>query len=354
MSAPEQKKSIKEIIGPANTKRILISVLGTLVIVFLVNLVAFSCIEKYSIGNYDLGSKEKWNMLLNLEEPVEWLILGDSTGLHAVVPNTLNERLGVTSINLCTLGFMGVMNDAWMLNRYIQQFGSPKNVIIVHFYKTWQLNPIPKYIADLPLEWGFWNGMRPPLENKLGLTYDLFMERYVPVVTQDDTLVNALRGYWLFERALPSLVKPSRLQADGLLINTRKIPGNVLLSMHQEIRVTKDKPFFVSNSSEKAIDNIVALAEEHGFDVYLAHAPLYEGLYENQDFQTYFTQVQDKMKAFADISERLYYISNIQMTFPEQQMLDATHVMPSAALVFTDSLITAILSEMECAECEVK
>lgn len=354
MSEPKQKQIIKEIIGSANIRRILIPVLGTLVIVLLFNLVAFSYIEKYSIGSYDFASKEKWNMLLDLEEPVDWLILGDSTGLMAVVPNTLNERLGVTSINLCTLGKLGVMNDAWMLNRYIQQFGSPKNVIIVHFYKTWQRDPSPEYVADIPLEWGFWNRMQPPLENKPGLTYDLFMERYMPVITQDNTLVTALKGDWLWEIALPSLVTTSQLQADGLLITRRKLPGSVVLGMHREIELAKDKPFLVSNSSEKAMDHIVALAEEHDFDVYLAHGPLYVGLYEDHDFQTYFTQVQDTMKAFADKSERLYYISNMQMTFPEQQMLDAVHIMPSAAPVFTDSLITAIISKIGCAEYEVK
>lgn len=344
MSQRPNRLSTEEMVGPSSVKRILVTVLGTLTMVFLFNFAAIWLLADYNPGGGVELVRTKWKMLLDIDQPVDWLILGDSSGAAGVVPSILNERMEVTSINLCTHGAMGTIDDAWMLDTYIERFGSPRNVLIVHVPWIWRF-PGPRLweVSKVPLAWGYWNHVQPPLELSLGEAWEVFLTRYAPIYSKDVTLRDVLKHPWhYFDRA--------ELEKDGLWVISEPAPLSVEIHTEQVLSSMEETPFELSALNEEVLEHIAALVEEHRFHVYIANGPVYEGLYDSEVYQIYLAQMQDMLTAFADSSEWLHYISREQMTFPKDQMGDADHLVYPAALVYTDSLVTEIISQQDSTE----
>ena len=334
------KQLTEEIVGSASRRGVLLSVLGTLLIVFLVNVAASLYLKNYTTNRGYWLIAKKWEMLFGLKRPVDWLILGDSSCNQGVDPDILDKKLGVTSINLCTVGNMLAVNDVWMLNKYIQQFGAPRNVLIVHVYDIWSRDVNPYYLAKVPLDWGYWRQMEPPLNLSFKEMTHLFIGRYVPLYADNLTLSELLKS------PLMSIKKNSeyRLEENGFMIVSQPQPQLVKKALKASIEFHKqNKPKF-SMSNRQALDRITALAEKHSFDVYIANSPLYEELYENKEFQAYNSQVQKTLNAYVAKSERVHNILQEPMTFSIDQMDNVDHLIYSAAPVYTNGIVAEIMS----------
>ncbi|MEB3229478.1 MAG: hypothetical protein VKJ64_00600, partial [Leptolyngbyaceae bacterium] len=115
----------EERLKPLNKKEITFNILGTLIVVLLFNGLANGFfIYLISQRSFFLAS-HKWTLLNNLEEPIDWLVLGDSSCNQGVIPEILSRELGGTTLNLCIFGPLLVFNDAWMLEQHIRQVGPP-------------------------------------------------------------------------------------------------------------------------------------------------------------------------------------------------------------------------------------
>lgn len=158
---PEEK------IAPVTPRKILGSVVGCLLMLGAANYLADWFLTSYSSnGGYKIA-QVKWSKLLTLQRPVDVLVLGDSTGLQGVDPTVLDQTLGGRSLNLCTVGNMLVVNSAWMLDQYIQRFGPPKQVVLVHTYDVWhrKVNSSTRLLlAETPLPWGAWDAFEPEID----------------------------------------------------------------------------------------------------------------------------------------------------------------------------------------------
>src|SRR5262245_9968724 len=133
MPGQENKQLAQEIVGPTTPRKILLTLLGTVSVIALINLV-------FVFQSMNLGYRviqQKWEMLLDLKQPVDWIVLGESSGSEGVTPDIISQELGGKALNLCTIGNMLVVNDAWMLDKYIAKFGPPRGVVIVHVYDIW-------------------------------------------------------------------------------------------------------------------------------------------------------------------------------------------------------------------------
>lgn len=335
-------RTTREIIESSSRKKILLLLVGITTIVLLFNVVAIGYTKPYANSGFDYSTK-KWEMLLGLKSPVDWLILGDSTGLMGVDPAIISTGLGGTSINLCTVAPLGVINDAWMLDTYITRFGPPKNVLVVTYFGTWSINPWPPDVASLPLEWGFWNKLEPPLYFNFGDTCNLWLQRYAPIAMQSPKAQWMLWGYWFWSRAFPRLMNPA-IRDDGLFQNWDKLPGQVERTAQEDKIFVKTYDFDVSDSAQRALKHIRELADKDGFDVYMVDDPIWQGLFADQGFQDYFAKVQKMEVGFANTSERIHYLSGMQLSLPEPLMRDAVHALPSGAEEFTKRLVSEIVS----------
>lgn len=339
MAQPKNQQLPQEIVKPIKTKEFFLSLLGILIFVIFFNFAAKLYLKENTTNRAFWLIKEKWELLLQQKKPVDWLILGDSSCNQGVVPSILNERLNVSSINLCTIGDMLSLDNAWMLEKYIQRFGAPKNVLIVHVYDAWNREVNRSLLAKVPLNWGYWQQLQPQLDFGLRDTSQLFVEKYIPLYSENQSLAYSLK----FPGEAFNRSQSFQLEEDGFMIWEKPNPEYVEAQRKMHIDFTRKNKFNLSSTNRKALEHIVNLAEKYDLNIYLANSPIYEKLYENQDFKAYFTNLQDTLDSYAAKSERVHYIRE-PITFPKEEMENADHLVYSAAKVYTDRLISQIKS----------
>lgn len=183
MSRKEYKHLTREIVGRANWSEILLTAIGVISIVVLVN---FLLVLIPSTSRGYLALKNSWHLLQSVEEDVDLLVLGDSSCRQGVLPDVAAEILGLEDgLNLCTTGNALAVNDAWMLESYLERFSAPKAVIVVHVYDIWWREPSHPTVAQIPLEWGYWQRLRPRLDLNVTELVQFFTTRYVPLYAND-------------------------------------------------------------------------------------------------------------------------------------------------------------------------
>lgn len=138
------------------------TLLGTLAVALLVNALAAAYLDWRPVNLGYRVIKTKWRLLAAQRRPVGWLVLGDSTGNQGIVPEVLSEKLGGSTLNLCTIGALGAWNDAWMLEAYARVAGAPRHVLVVHTYQAWTHPLNIEAVAQIP-PWLVGAGVLDPL-----------------------------------------------------------------------------------------------------------------------------------------------------------------------------------------------
>lgn len=333
------QKLPQEITLPIKSKEFFLSLLGTLIFVIMFNFAAKLYLKQNTPNRGYWLINRKWEILLNQKKPVDWLILGDSSCNQGVVPTIVNERLNTSSINLCTIGDMLSLDNSWMLETYIQRFGTPKNILIVHVYDAWNRGINRPVLAQVPLNWGYWKQVEPKVHFSKRDTLQLFIERYIPLYSENQSLSHLLKSpYDAFNHN-----QNFQLTEDGFMIWEKPNPEYVEAQRKMHLDFTRTNKFNLSSNNREALEHIAKLAEKHDFNVYIANSPIYEKLYEHKDFKAYFGQLQDTLDGYAAKSDRVHYIRE-PITFPKEEMENADHLVYSAAKVYTNKLISQIES----------
>ena len=108
---------MEESVGPSSRRRILVSIFGPLAVIAVVNVVAILLL-RHDTSNWGIHLIEmKWKMAQETGEPVDWLVLGDSTGNQGVIPEILTDNLGGSAHNLCLLADLTATNNAWSFSQ---------------------------------------------------------------------------------------------------------------------------------------------------------------------------------------------------------------------------------------------
>ncbi|MBN2148174.1 MAG: hypothetical protein JW726_12345 [Anaerolineales bacterium] len=325
----------------SNRYLVLVEVLGTLAAVVLLNFLILAYLKDYTpnFGYWTLN--QKWELLLEHDEEVDWLILGDSSCNQGVMPAVFESELGQSALNLCTIGNVGTLGDLWMLDAYIERFGPPQHVVIVHVYDIWYRKINPVIFGQVQVPPSFWQNFLLA-DEFLGddrVKGELFIERYVPLHAQGRIVGQIFQEIFLLERN-PLLPKWS-LTEDGYLPADPAMPDIVVNGAESHIQFVMENSFSVSEVNQKALRAIIDLAEEYQFDVILVNSPVYEGLYANADFQVYLANMMVWQQRIATKSERIQVISNVR-TFPADQMQNPDHLITSGAVAYTDWLLEEI------------
>lgn len=284
----------------------------------------------------------KWTLVEELDAPAEWLVLGDSAGTHGVMPAVLAEELGGPAVNLATLANLLVAEDAWMLQRYIENVGPPKNVLVMHAYDVWHRGYKSALIGKIPLAWGFWERYQPPLDIAAEHQRKIFLSRYLPLYAERDTLRThiARRGeppkWWRFE-----------MSPDGFIPAFDHWPTSFAKDIQRVRRFLGRTPRFkVSPPNRAGLEALGKLAGEHGFDVYLVNGPMHRETARRDDFQRYQRQKQARLRAIAAPYPRLHVVDHLE-TFSARQMETCVdHVIPSVAPRFTRATARAVRAAM--------
>lgn len=337
--ATKQPQLPQEIL-PSSTKliQIFLTLLCPWLIFALANVGANLYLKNFPENRGYWVIQQKWSILMNLKQPVDWLVLGDSSCNQGVVPEVLETELSGKAVNLCTIGDSLVLNDAWMLSKYIKKYGAPKNIVIVHVYDIWQREINWDVTSQTPLAWGYWNQLEPNFDLSFQEKKKVFLSKYIPLYSQSTSLKEVVRNS---DRLFQS--KDYSLNENGFMGATESNSGEVEKDTQGHINEVKEMTFSFSNTNQKAIDAIVELAEKHDINVYLANSPLYEKLYQNPEFKTYYDRVQQELAKLSDrTNHKIQRVMTKPMTFKKEEMENADHLIVSAAESYTKQLAKEI------------
>jgi hypothetical protein len=325
--------------------------------VFSVNLFSNWYMNHPAAPNEGYGTiQEKWKYLLNSPIQYDWLILGDSSA-GRVDPTLIAQSFDATAINFGVIGSMLVVNDAWMLEAYIEKHGPPNHVLIVHVYDVWRRNVGPRLIGSLgviPLSWGFWNRFGISLHLGLQDEWDLFVQRFISLYSRDQSIRYLLAATLAGDIALSDLVAPISTSREfnfpdnytGLKIDKTSKPDGVErdYQVHSNGLSNARRPE-ISDPNQHALRKIISLAEKHDFHVYIANSPVYEKLAAEASFQKYYTRLMNTINELIDESERVHLLVNLPLAYALEDMsASVDHLLYPAARHYTNQLIEEINS----------
>ena len=330
----------EEVIRPVRPRQLWTTWVGVLLLVLLCN---FVVAPRLLVGGRNLAGwiiGHKWRLLMGMEQPVDDLVLGDSSCNQGVNPVTLANALGDRSaVNLCTIGDMLALNDAWMLQEYVERFGAPRRVIIVHVYDIWSRSFNLDRVGSIPVGITTLRRLKPEVRLKRWQLRAYLESRYFPLYSSNVSLQTRLRPGDPRIRQTPG---PRRVDSLGFLADTVAYPDSVELDVQGHLKFLTEETFKLSADNRRSLERISALAKEHGFEVYLASAPLNRGLAEAESFRKYFRQVQQSLAGVAGEGSRMHLIFDPPMTFPASEMQNADHLVLEAANRYSEALAARI------------
>lgn len=342
MNRSDSRQLPKEIMPITTWRKVIPLILLTLAMLILTNLLMIVYLDKNSLNYGYWTIHQKWNLLGDLDSPVDWLILGDSSCSQGVMPEIFKSELNQTAINLCTTGDMGTVDNLWLLEEYIERFGAPKNVLIVHTFDIWHRNFNPVRLGQVPRPWKFWedHSFGTEFMSDKDVRNETFIEHYVPLLSQNKTVRMIIRS------TLVGKNNPFKsmwaMTENGFVPASEPKPEIVYAGEQQQVDFVSENPFTVSFINNQALQEMAELAERYDFNLYLANSPVFEDLYTNSDYQEYNQSLQSYLQDVANQSTSVFHIASVK-TFPADQMQNPDHLIVSGAEEYTRWLVGEIL-----------
>jgi hypothetical protein len=335
MAAKSKRFLPREIIPAAATGQFTATVLAVFIAVMVINLGAAWYLRRYTPNIGYLLIRAKWAALQSLTKPLALLILGDSSGNSSVDPGLFTDTLKVDTYNFCTIGNTLAVNDALMLGAYIERFGPPKTVVIVHAYDVWFRDVDPTVLAHIP---GSWWQCEPQTDLTVRQKGKIFLNRYVPLYAENTSLGEVILN--------PSLWFRSALQlsADGFMPIDRTDSAWVIKDLAEHQRFVRGSRPVISAANRKALAFICEQADKYRFDVFLFPGPVYSVLWEDSAYQAYYQGLCAGIDAVIGGSARVHNLIRDPMTFDIDQMQSVDHITTSATPRYTAWLARQIRS----------
>jgi hypothetical protein len=320
-----------EIIGDFDRRTALRLSLGLVVFIVVANAVALGLLRWRPINRGNWLVEAKWH-LLDRTPAVETLVLGDSSCNQGVDPAVLDEALHTRSLNLCTVGNMLVVNDAWMLDEYIARHGAPKRVIVVHVYDVWTRPAdytFMRLVAKIPRPWGFWKNVKPSLDPSISDIEDLVSSRWLPLHSESSSLLT-----WLLH---PSGAMHTHFAIDdhGFMHVAKAEPAHVSANLKHHLRELAEIPAGPTELNIKALRRLDELARQHHIDMTIALAPMFEGLWAEPAIQAHVSSLVASIRIQLGSGSPVRVIDTPPRTFAASQMENVDHVVGDAAATYT-------------------
>ncbi len=290
----------------------------------------------------------KW-ALLGESEPVDWLVLGDSTVNQGFDPRHLEEQTGLRGLNLGTIGNFGTIDDLWMLEEYLERHGPPKAVVVVHTYDVWIRRFHRPFLGRIPRARPLTRETKRAFKIKRKDRREIAINRYMRLYAERRSLRKSLKFAYLdatrseeemaalrvSDRDLP--LRDPVMTETGYVEMCGAIPEVVRRDYRGHVKHVSSQKFELSGDNRRALEAMMRLADERGFELYIAPGPLYEHLPKKRAFKRYYASLQATLRELANQHPRAHFIEGLK-TFPEEQMQNADHITCDAAPIYTDWL----------------
>jgi hypothetical protein len=336
----------------------------TLVRLVLAIVIAFGTVvgANWAIGRYldqygtNLGYRyiaHKWRVLEQLDEPVDWLVLGDSSGSQSFDPAVLEAKTGQTAVNLGTIGNFGLTDDLWMLEEYLARFGPPKRVVLIHVYDVWRRRMDPKLLGRVPRD----RASSPETVEKYDIDEEqleqMWLVRYVRMYAERTSIRKAMELTWhrmtktedeldalrKADRSLPE--KEPELTSSGLVRMCGELPAALKRDSGGHMKFLKKSRPRISKDNREALTRIAELAVEHGFEVDLVNGPVYERLVAKPEFDKYFSGIVKGLHKLVDAYPPVHIVESVYAA-PSAQLQNVDHITCDGAGEYTEWAIERI------------
>lgn len=288
--------------------------------------------------------RQKWQLLLNLEDSQDVLILGDSTADQGLVPEIIQEETGLTAVNLATVANMTFMNDVWMLNQYLQEHDPPKYVLIMNSYQMWHRMPNLQAINTIPfLSIPNRDQVLVPSPNISTLGYvGQQILRYTPTYSESQSLRGLLRTILQIPPNFNLAVEQHyTLSPLGTYSVYEQDASDVEEDINNHFNFLELRTPSIRPENELALAQLKALAAQYEMQIFLLNAPLADEVANSPDFPIYFRFMDQYLQAFAAGEENIHYIARVY-SFPRSGMESADHMLRPTADEFTRLMITEL------------
>lgn len=329
----------EERIPPARWRDVAATVIGTVAFVLVCNTAVGWYLGRYTPNLGYRVIRTKWNEALDPAASFDWIVIGDSVAGSNIDPDVLKRAFGVSAHNYGTTGYLGVAGSVWMLDAYIERHGPPRVVILHHAYDVWRRRAAVGTMAQVPLPWGYWRSTKPPAPLTFGQECELWAGRHFHLYANGRTLRHlAANPDRLFD-------VDGAFTAAGMRINFPR-PDEVRRDFRDHVRSLARRPRFrPSAQTEAALARLRALAERHGFDVYVPGPALYDELVREESFRSYYTGVRSFLEAEAAASPRIRFVLPDPTPFPRSSLDNCDHLAGAAPAAFTQALVDAIRTQ---------
>jgi hypothetical protein len=330
-----------EILRPATRRSVLkIFLLSALVVIGFNALAGIFLARRTPNRGYRL-LEEKWALLRSIEQPVDWIVLGDSSCNQGVSPAILSQTLGGRAVNLCTMGGAALLNDAWMLQRYLEKHPPPKGVLIVHVYDVWARGVRPVVLAKIPeLTLGSFSELQPMPALSRQEWASVAVARFAPLFAENQSLAHLLRS------PSEALFRPEIHFEDGFQAKEGADPAKVVSDTRAHLaELAKPGRRPISELNQGCLLRVRQLAEARGLDVFIASAPLFEGLTRAPQLQRANAELQAGIEAIAGHpGGRVRVILRDPPAMPIERLQNVDHVTREGAILYSEELARAVLA----------
>ncbi len=333
------KHLTQEIDTESSPGRILGTILGTIAVTLILNALALRYIDQYPFNRGYWLVKEKWNILSSLQAPVDALILGDSSANQGIVPEQFTKETSFSSLNLATIGNMTMANDVYMLQDYISRFGAPKEVVIVHVYDMWERNLAHTLLAKTSIPWYALDSLTPSPNLSSREKVEFFLTQYVPIYAENKTLATVIMNKVFGPEKL--FQKRMHIETTGFMPVQKANPDRVRNDMKKHLRWLENRSFKLSDINQKAMQELIRLADTHSMHVYIANSPLYEGMFDEEPFRRYYKAMQNSLRDLSNQSDFVHFL-DMTVVFPADEMQNLDHLTQQSAVRYTQMLVEAI------------
>lgn len=280
---------------------------------------------------------EHWHGLMDLEAPVDTVVLGDSTAGVNLVTGPIADRLGGSAMNLGNNAYSSLLMDAWMLRYYIDRFGPPRNVIVMRSCNSYERDHNLEFMSVVPLEWGYWDwlGVAPAWED--GEQMELFMSMYGVLNSRSDILA------YRVTHPLDILSQPYTKNTPDPYYFMGITTASEFANFTREKQPSFYGPFNPSPDTENAVTAMSEEAKALGFQLYFVLAPEWDEAYKDPDRQAKVSGMVEWLGKFVD-SQYVHVCPDTPMSFPEDQMQSPNHLRPGPERHFTEAVMDEIVA----------
>lgn len=305
-------------------------IISTILIFTIFGFIVVNLLFKSLIARFPRDITKSYQTIQELKEPVDVIILGDSTAYRGVLPSVIKQDTSLEALNLATVARWGYLGDMYVLQWYIEKFGPPPYVIVAHTYNISISDTDPvQLLLDSQIPLSDWNS---PYAQ-------------IPITWQDNAYNTLVENF-------PTIFRNISAQQwiTGVFFEGKTEPEQYPYGtdVHYDHVTDDDLELFVkflewdlnvysgefSDFTRTGIESLLQLLDEYQIPTYVTITPI---LREVSQLENFFEFTEFQQVYWSDVAQdRPYLHFNPEIvTFDKELMYDTRHVHVDGAEIYT-------------------